>query len=344
MELSGKTLLITGIGGFIGLRTAEMAIARGMKVKGLQRSEAGARAARDLGADVTVGSVTDPAIAATVCRGADVVLHAAARVKEGGSFADFRRANVDGTLTMARAARESDVTSFIHLSSVMVYGFSYPNLATEDAPLRDEGNPYCTTKIEAERELIALNHPPEFGVIVLRPGDVYGPRGTGWVLQPLSLMRNNTFIVANGGAGVINHVYIDNLVEAIFLAIAAECYGQTFNITDGATTSWYDYFARIAAIAGHSPRLTSLPGGMLKTMIRLRGWGQKLLGRECDLFPDSVDFMTRPYPYSIAKAKTLLGYEPAIDLDRGMELTRQWLAREGLIPPTSDLVAERAPS
>ncbi|MEO0801174.1 MAG: NAD-dependent epimerase/dehydratase family protein [Cyanobacteria bacterium J06642_2] len=328
MNLTGKTLLITGIGGFIGLRTAELAIARGITVRGLQRTEAKAKAARACGAEVIVGDVADEQAALAACKGADIVLHTAARVKEDGSLDDFRHVNVTGSLTMARAAHRCGVKSFIHLSSVMVYGYSYPDLVTEDAPLRGENNPYCMTKIEAEKQLLKLNQPPQFGITILRPGDVYGPGSTSWVLQPLSLMKQKLFMLANGGMGVMNHVYVDNLVEAIFLTIEAEYYGQVFNITDGARTSWHDYFTRLASIAGYPTKLSSLPGGILKTIIRLRGFGQQLLGGKPDFFPASVDYMTRPHPYSIAKARKFLGYEPKVDLEQGMSITAQWLEKE----------------
>lgn len=84
--------------------------------------------------------------------------------------------------------------------SVMVYGFTYPENIAEDGPKRPEGNPYCTTKIESEevcQEFVGklnryassvkfnrLMHCSSRGkamdVIIVRPGDVYGPGYTPW--------------------------------------------------------------------------------------------------------------------------------------------------------------------
>ena len=172
MDLSGKTLCISGIGGFIGLRAAERALERGMRVRGIELSPQAAERARAVGADVVVGDLLDTERAKVACRGADVVLHTAALVKEGGPLEEFRRSNVDGALVLARAAREAGARAFLHLSSVMVYGFSYPDRVAETGPLRGDANPYCITKIESERALLPLNDPPAFGVIVIRPGDV----------------------------------------------------------------------------------------------------------------------------------------------------------------------------
>ncbi|SRR5579883_3084027 len=329
MNLKNKTILITGIGGFIGMRAAELALAQGMKVRGLQHSEAKAKKAQELGAEVIVGSITDPAVAKETCQGVDIVLHTAAIVRESGLPKHFYQVNVDGAINMARSAKNADVKTFVHLSSVMVYGFNFPNGVTEDGPLCGENNLYCQTKIESEKELLKLNTPPDFGVIIIRPGDVYGPGSKSWVVRPLLLMRQKLFALANQGRGVINHVYIDNLIDGIFLAIEKEAYGEAFNITDGQKTSWKEYFTRLAEI-GNVPVPFSLPAGILKFIVGLRCLTQKVLGQQPDLLPQAIDFGSRPYAYSIAKARSQLGYEPKISLEEGMQRTRDWLQKTDL--------------
>ncbi|NJQ96659.1 MAG: NAD-dependent epimerase/dehydratase family protein [Hydrococcus sp. CSU_1_8] len=329
MNLKDKTLLITGIGGFIGLRAAEIALDRGMKVRGLQRSQAKAKAAQKLGAEVIVGSITDPAAAEKACQGVDIVLHAAATVKEGGAIEEFRQVNVGGTINMAKAAKDAGVKTFVHLSSVMVYGFNFPNHVAEDGPLCGENNPYCQTKIESEKKLLKLNDPPDFGIIIIRPGDVYGPGSTAWVVRPLQLMHKRMFALANGGQGVMNHVYVDNSIDGIFLAVEKEAYGEAFNITDGQETSWKEYFTCLAEI-GDAPAPFSLPAGILKFIALVRCLGQSAVGQTPDTLPESVNWVTRPYAYSIAKARSQLGYEPKIDLQEGMRRTQQWLQKTDL--------------
>jgi nucleoside-diphosphate-sugar epimerase len=325
MNIKDKTILISGIGGFIGLRSAEIALGQGMKVCGLQHSELKAKKAQQLGAKVIVGSITNPNTALHACQGVDIVLHAAALAKEDGSLQHFREVNVGGTVNMAKNAKNAGVKTFVHLSSVMVYGFNYPDRVTESGPLRGENNPYCQTKIEAEQALLELNS-PDFGIIIIRPGDVYGPGSLFWIVRPLLLMRQKLFMLANNGRGVINHVYIDNLIDAIFLAIEKEAYGEIFNITDGLETSWKEYFSRLAEIAGF-PEPRSLPKDEIKLLLHLRHQGQKLFGKKADILPQTLDFITRPHAYSIAKAQSLLSYEPKIDLDEGMRRTQEWLQK-----------------
>ncbi|MBW4563950.1 MAG: NAD-dependent epimerase/dehydratase family protein [Mojavia pulchra JT2-VF2] len=326
MNLENKTLLITGIDEFIGWRAAELAIAKGMKVRGLQSSSDRNQQVQDLGIELIVGSITDPKIAQKACQGVNIVLHTAQLAQEAGPLKDFREVNVDGTVTMAKAAKDAGVKTFVHLSSVLVYGFNYPDKVTESGPLVDENNPYCQTKIAAESAVLQLNSPPDFGIIVIRAGDVYGPGCIPWIVRPVHFMRQKLFAYANDEHGVINHVYIDNLVDAIFLAIEKETYGEIFNITDGQETSWKEYFTRLAEISG-SPAPMSIGKDEIKLFLKLRVQGQKLFRKKADILPESIDFMTRPYAYSIAKAQNQLSYAPKIDLEEGLQRIQEWLEK-----------------
>ncbi|MBW4616931.1 MAG: NAD(P)-dependent oxidoreductase [Desmonostoc vinosum HA7617-LM4] len=326
MNLSQYTLLITGIDGFIGLRTAELAIAQGMKVRGLQSSLENDKKVQNLGIEVITGSINDTTIAQKACQGVDIVLHTDQIAEEAGSLEHFRKINVEGSVNIAQAAKNIGVKTFVHLSSVMVYGFNYPNGVTESGPLSHENNPYCQTQIEAEAALLKLNNPPDFGIVIIRSGDVYGPGSIPWVVKPILMMRQKLFAYANDGKGVINHLYIDNLINAIFLAIEKETYGEIFNITDGQETSWKEYFTHLAAVEG-LPAPFSLPKDEMKLFLQMRVQGQKLFRKKVDILPESVDFMTRPYAYSIEKAKKLLNYQPIIDLEEGIKITHQWLQK-----------------
>lgn len=318
MNLTHKTLLITGIGDFIGLRAAQMAIARGMTVQGLEPSPEKAKTAQELGVKVFIGSTSDEEALERACEGADIVFHTAAVTDAGGEMEFFRRVNVDGTINTAKAAKKAGVKTFVHLSSVMVYGFKFPDQITEEGPFRGENNPFCQTKIDSENEVLKFNNSTDFGVIIIRAGDIYGPGTPAWVVRPLQLMKKRKFVLIDGGRGICNHVYLDNLIDSFFLAVEKEAYGEAFNITDGCRTTWKEYYTRLAEIAGLPKHLMSMPAVLVKTAIRQQG-------KKADVLPESIDFVMRPHTYSIEKARHILGYEPQINLDEGMTRTAEWL-------------------
>jgi nucleoside-diphosphate-sugar epimerase len=347
MKLAGKTILITGATGFVGLRAAELAFQQGMKVRGLVRSPQKATVLQALGVEIITGDITDPKAAAIACQDVDIVLHTAAIVEVDGNPEAFQSVNVNGVLTMAQAAQVSGVDCFVHLSSVMVYGFTFPDQVTETDPLRGEGNPYCQTKIDSEKVLLQLQRMPQLarqgntdsvsstsgakdmGVIIIRPGDIYGPRGTAWITGPLQRMRQKELILPCWGKGCINHVYIDNLLDGIFLAIEQEAYGEIFNLTDGQATSSKEFFSRLAKIDRLSPPL-AVPTPVLRFLFQLYLIGQKLKGKKPELYADSINWLCRPHAYSIEKARHQLGYDPKITLAEGMSRTQEWLQHKKL--------------
>ena len=326
MDIKNKTILITGTDEFIGSRAAELAISQGMKVKGLQTSQVQDKNLENLGVEIIVGSITDEKIAQKACQGVDIILHTAQLAEEAGDIKSFREINVGGTVNIAKAAKQAGVKTFVHLSTVLVYGFNYSDNIAEIGTLSSDNNPYCQTKIEAETEVLKLNSSPDFGVIIIRAGDVYGPGSIPWIVRPVLMMRQKLFAYANDGKGVMNHLYVDNLIDAIFLAIEKEAYGEIFNITDGEKTSWKEYFIHLAAMEG-LPAPMSLPKEEMKLFLKVRNQGQKLFRKKADILPESVDFMSRPYAYSIAKATSLLNYKPKVDLEEGMKRTHQWLQK-----------------
>ena len=294
-----------------------MALERNLKIRGLQRSaDKAKRVSEQFGVEVLTGDVTDPVACKEACRDIDIVIHTAALVKECGDLNEFRRVNVGGSVTIANAAKAAGVKVFVQISSVMVYGFDYPEQVTEDGPFYSGTNPYCLSKLESEQSVLKLNQPPVFRVIALRSGDIYGPGSDPWVVRPLHLMRTNQFFLLNNGRGVMNHVYIDNLVDAIFLAIDSGTSGEAFNITDGVRTSWKDYYTRLAQAADLPVPRRRVPAWLAKFLL-------KFMPNEAS--PEAIDATTRRSQYSNRKAVEKLGFHPRIDLDMGMTRTRQWL-------------------
>jgi nucleoside-diphosphate-sugar epimerase len=322
MDLNGKTLLITGIGSFIGLRTTEMALQRGIRVRGLEHSPARAQAAEHKGATVILGSTTHETAIQRACEGVDFVFHTESLTQPSGNLEHFRAVNVGGTINAATAAKQSGGQAFVHLSSALVYGFTYPDRITEEGQLKGEKNPFCQTKIESEVEVLKFNEPPRFGVVILRAGDIYGPGADAWVTRPLELMQQQAFVLVDGGRGVINHLYIDNLIDGVFLALEKEAYGESFNLTDGYETSWKEYYLRLAEIGGMS-KPSSMPSFLVKKAARFKG-------KEANISPAAIDFVTRQHAYSTEKARRVLNFVPHVGLDEGMERTALWIKSQNI--------------
>ncbi len=315
------TIAITGIGGFIGLRMAERAKALGWQVQGLELSPKAAERARALGARVVTGDLNDEEAMRAALAGADIVFHTAAIVEEDGQRADYERVNVEGTRTVCRIARASGVRRLIHLSSVMVYGFDYPQDVSEDGPLDGQGNVYNDTKLASEQVALGFQDPDGMQVVVIRPGDVYGQGSVPWVIRPIDLLRRRLFVLPDFGRGVINHVHVDNLLDGVLLAIdkmqqTGTIGGQAFTLTDGVATPCHQFFSHHARIAGKP--LPLLPTWAIAGFLRASQPIWRLLGKQPPASPAGVQFLLRRHRYSIRKAQQVLGYQPRISLADGM--------------------------
>lgn len=318
MQLRGATIAVTGVGGFIGGAVAELARQGGARVVGLdlaaRSAEASARCDR-----FVPGDITDPGALDAFCRGADAVVHAAALVAEGGPWALFRWVNVEGTRFVAGAAERAGVARLVHVSSIMVHGFSPPEGVHEEAPPRGDDNPYCQTKIEAEAAALAFDRPGAMRVAIARPGDVYGPRSEPWVTRPLDLMRRGLFAVPTNG-GRLAPVHIDDLARGLLLCLDDAAAGEAFHLTGGESVPTRSYFERLARAGGQPvSRVRALPARALEAMLSAAEAAARLSGRAVPASPAAVRFLQRSGSYSIAKAKAKLGYAPATSLDEGLE-------------------------
>ena len=136
-------------------------------------------------------------------------MHAAAIVSDAGSMAEHVRVNVGGTATVLGAAAAAGVERCVQISSVVVYGYDDPSTQDETAHLRNCGVPYIDTKSASDR--LARRR----GAVVVRPGDVYGPRSVPWALRPLELAKAGQLAVPTEGETMMLPVYIDDLADAV---------------------------------------------------------------------------------------------------------------------------------
>ena len=105
---------------------------------------------------------------------------------------------------------------------------------------------------------------------------------------------------------------------------------QVFTITDGIGMENQRYFEHFSRWLGKPPP-RSLPAAVLKAGSWPVEKAAELRGGESDMNPATVDYMCRRGTYSIRKAREMLGYEPRVSFEEGMERMRSWLEDEGLL-------------
>lgn len=318
------TIFLTGASGFMGRALSEHFRARGDEVRGVDRAADPARG-------VVAGDVSTDGAWQRAVKGADIVIHTAALVSLRGDARRFWEVNVLGTRRALEAAARAGARRFVHVSSVVAFGFDFPDGADERWPVQTNGSPYVDTKVASEQVVLAAHAAGEVPCTILRPGDVYGPRSRPWTLVPLELVRRGRMMLPAGGRGIFSPVYIDDLVDGVALAAAApEAQGHVFTLTGGVGVTTADFFGRYAKMLGKGP-IRGLPTALSARLADVAGALDRLLGEETEMNGASARYLARTGSYSIAKARRVLGYAPRVDLDEGFARTERWLRAEGLI-------------
>jgi nucleoside-diphosphate-sugar epimerase len=309
-------VLVTGAAGFIGSTLVRHLRRAGATVMGADLRKS---AEADLRLDVRFE--TEVRRTFETYRPSKVV-HAAAIVDERTNARLTEAVNVQGTRTVFEAARDSGCARFVQVSSIAALGLDPKPGANAASPLvEDTGSPYFDTKARSEALVRSLAANSGLDLVVIRPGDVYGPGSVPWVLRPLSMMRKRQPVLIAGGSGLIAHCHVDNLVLAIERALdATETASGPFIIHDGSdVTTYREYFTRLARAAELPAPKRSIPEPLARAVAnvaeQIHRWGGSLP----PFTSASVRYVSRTSTYSIEEARRDLGYVPQIDLDEGME-------------------------
>lgn len=314
-------VFITGACGFVGRALLERYAREGHEAIGCDLSP-------DPDHGVFAGDVSLPGSWQEEAAGCDLVIHTAALV----SFRLERpeevwRANVLGTAN-ALAAAERGAGRFVHFSSVTVYGFQFPDNVDERHPVRNTYMPYPDTKIASEQVVLQAHLEGRSRCTIVRPGDIYGPRSRTWAVIPAELIRSRRLVLPGGGRGIHSPVYIDNLVDAVVLAGgAAAAQGEIFNLSDGIGVPYREFFAPYAELLGR--RLITAPRALAVGAAAVMQRAARLAPGDNEVNTKAARYLLRSGTYSAEKARRVLGWEPRVGLQEGLERTVAWLREQG---------------
>ena len=183
---SNQVVLVTGADGFIGSHLTESLVRLGYTVRAFTYYNSFNswgwldNCANDVKGNFEVisGDIRDPYGVRKAVQGTDIVLHLAALIAIPYSYNSpdaYVETNIRGTLNMLQAARDYDVSKFVHTSTSEVYGTARFVPITEAHPLQGQ-SPYSATKIGADQIAQSFYSTFNLPVATLRPFNTYGPR------------------------------------------------------------------------------------------------------------------------------------------------------------------------
>ncbi len=190
------------------------------------------------------------------------------------------------TATLYDACVAEQVRLLIHLSSAEVFGRAEnPNLHDDSEPDLRHWMAYARGKGRAELELRSRMSGGPLAVVVLRPGLVWGP-GSPWIVEPAGDLLSRQAWLTDGGTGICNLIYVDNLVGAIGRVEQHPAPPSGFyNVADRETVTWADYYRELSRRLGvEYDRVPHLASGKYSPNLRERveEWRQTKLGKRIE--------------------------------------------------------------
>lgn len=313
-------VLLTGGSSLLGSGVARALHTRGDEVAVLQRRPAAVAAENSL--DEHLADLTDTAAVGRAMRGADAVIHLAARVGVVGTAAQFHETNVVGTQSLLAAARANGVARLVFISSPSVAhaGSALAGADAQPADPRHAKGHYSRSKAQAELEVLAADS-PELTTIALRPHLIWGPGDTQLVGRIVDRARSGRLALVGGGRALIDTTYLDNAVQAVVAGLdrAHHGHGRPFVVSNGEPRTVAELVERICAAAGVAAPLRSVPrslawagGGLTE--------GLWWLGRRSDDPPMTRFLATQlgtAHWFDQRRVRQTLGWSPQVSLDEG---------------------------
>lgn len=236
-----EPIAVIGAGGFVGTQLVESLLLNGeapvRAVVRAYRSFAGlARFGEAV--DIQVADAEDPASLAAAIRGCSVAVNLTT-----GNPAGIVRS----TRAIVDACRTAGVPRLVHMSSAVVYGdVAAPSIDDDAPPITGHWMPYARAKAAAEVMLRPRMPVPDCQIAVLRPGIVWGVRSPHTLDIASTLAQKRAYLV-DGGVGVFNAIFIDNLVACI--RACCDHPGDVtgfYNVADEETLTWREFYAALA--------------------------------------------------------------------------------------------------
>jgi dihydroflavonol-4-reductase len=311
--LPAETVLVTGASGFVGAAVARALIRRGAAVRVLLRPSSDRRNVEGLPVETRLGSLDDARSLSEAVAGCTVLYHVAAdyRLWVPDPAAMFR-ANVDGTLSLMRAAAAAGVRRVVYTSSVATLGLTADGSpADETTPSRfaDMIGPYKQSKFRAEEEVRRLVAEEGLAAVIVNPSTPVGPRDvkptpTGRIIVEAASGRMPAFVDTG-----LNLVHVDDVAEGHLLAAEKGRVGERY-ILGGANLALAEILAEVARLVGRAPPKVKLPHAVIYPLAWAAELVARLTGKEPFVTVDGLRMARKKMFFTSAKATRELGYAP----------------------------------
>ena len=319
-----KRILVTGGTGFIGGQIASEFSKAGHAVTVLGRNRynvpPGCRLVR---ADLRNRSEIEQAL-----DGQEIVIHSAAQISPFLSYEALAPTNVGGTENIIHACLANDVRRLVHVSSTSVLFRFQDNLnIDDDQPLPDRfACGYAATKAAAEQLVLDAVNKEGLNAIVIRARAVFGPGDNSLVPRLLDAYDAGQLKQIGDGQNQTDLTHVSNLVYAVALATSRGKPGGICTVTGEQPVKLWETVAAILKATDREKPLRQIPYWLADTIATLTESTHRWFGWSEPKFTKySVGLLAKSQSFSPKAAETLLGYQPIVPIQQGIDQTLEQL-------------------
>ena len=264
----------------------------------------------------------------------DTVIHLAASISYFGNKKKLYNANVASAINLYKWGKEKEVKRFIFASSIEAMGVrGEPSPATEN-DLCKPASSYGESKLQAENALIEQNKDNAMELVILRIGNVFGPRGPFFVVSLAeALLSKNKYYRYSPcySEQKFQLIYIDDVVDGIFKTIEGKTVEGTYILAGSEPMKVADILRLVSKKLGKNFEYKGENQGKLGYLL-FRKKVLEILHRG-----DLLSFMVAGSEignrriFSVEKAKKELGFSPRVSVKAGIEKTLEWAKKEGVL-------------
>ncbi len=319
-------ILVTGGGGFLGQALCRGLIERGHHVISFNRGHYPALAA--LGVGQVQGDLADAHAVMHAADGVDAIFHNAAKAGAWGAYRLYHQANVVGTENVLAACRQHGIGKLVYTSTPSVtHRATHPvEGGTADSVPYGEGfkAPYATTKLIAEKAVLAANG-PALATVALRPRLIWGPGDHQILPRLVERARTGRLRIVGDGGNRVDTTYIDNAAQAHFdafehLAPGARCAGKAYFISNGEPKPMAELLNALLAAAGAPgvDRHLSFKAAYRIGAVCEALWTLLPLKGEPPMTRFLAEQLSTTHWYDMTPAREDFGYVPRVSFNEGI--------------------------
>ncbi len=314
--MPNSRIAITGADGFIGSHLTELLLSKGYRVRALAQYNSFnywgwlEDIPENQNLEVLCGDIRDPFFCRSLCENVDIVFHLAALIAIPFSYVapnSYVETNINGTLNICQAARDTGVKKLLVTSTSEVYGTAQYVPIDEKHPLQPQ-SPYSASKIGADAIAMSFHNAFKLPLTIVRPFNTYGPRQSARAVIPTIITQ-----IASGQKEIrlgdlsptrdFNYV-ADTCRGFLELAECDAAIGEVVNIGSNFEISVEDTLNLIKDIM-HSDV------NFITDQQRIRPEKSEVFRLWCDN----------------SKIRSLTGFQPRIGIREGLEKTVEWFTK-----------------